>query len=1036
MLLEAESGKIPDINKVPPAKVYNRLMYLYRLQINDDKDYLRDMVSGFKKAKKYLLCNGNLTKEYYYMYEKGIRICNAEKSVFSLTSSAKRKGSIVLIRYLGDESHFKARPHGNSKSGKNFVTSMRGVKERLKEAVKSKLKPTAIYHKDIRDMKKNLDEDYANLEPVSMVRDTKQVKNFRTMENIARRLDLDEVAAICLMASVELGEFVKQIQVFPSLQVLLADTSVLEFAKLILKESWYNDSLPQLLNYDTTFNLGDTYVSVLIMRNIFMEKDPLFPVVYLLHDFKTEEAHKYLWRFAWDKLEMAKYCEKIPVATDREKAIVNAIKDIAPNVHLIHCQNHIISDVRQWIQKHIKDTQTENGIRRQIEALLEQDNVYNWDHLYNKYYKTWPRPFAEYFEKHVVEDLRISSRYNFSKFAAFRNVVPTSNLSESENARIKRFTENQELPIDTLSLVLHQLQLQKLSEFHRSFGPAGNYKPKKAYESKQKYIKLPFYVKFDEIEFAKLLKREVEALKSTLPQINQESMKSKHVLAGLLASHQYVTLNSASRSFSVNSPFDENKVSQVRFNNNTRRWECTCPAKRSCYHIETVLISINFTSDGDKKPSYKLSSARQSTRKTIGKAGRKKPRLGDDEFTVFPADDSIQNHESLDENSFYQDKIFEQEELDRMEEEFDRMKEEFDRKPSQDNFQKEDSDGEVPFCPPKFNSTPLPRKSRNRNINQPDFNEDNPEVLEANEWMTDTQLEDCISTLLKISNKGVSVRCCAMVFPNWVTRSKMLDVTNYCGREEFLDADVILQPINTDRTKKGSHWLLGVILVRLRVIALFDSLKPEPNARLEEFRICWVIASCMAAGGHILLEQANWKFLVSTDISEQDDGHSCGDYLLKTVAKILGTRNCQPKKGQNLRDWVNGLLKKSIEVNNREKNRKQNSNDQQRRKITASEKVAEKVRQFANLKFEMEPEYAAVFPIIRTAMEKSAMNQSICGVGKLCKKGCKREESESCYNWSMCIVCGLWFHNACDEGMQILRAPEPEYIFCSKCYPG
>ena len=42
----------------------------------------------------------------------------------------------------------------------------------------------------------------------------------------------------------------------------------------------------QLLSYDTTFQLGDFYVSPLLFRNILFSKSPVIPVAFLLHERK------------------------------------------------------------------------------------------------------------------------------------------------------------------------------------------------------------------------------------------------------------------------------------------------------------------------------------------------------------------------------------------------------------------------------------------------------------------------------------------------------------------------------------------------------------------------------------------------------------------------------------------------------------------------------------------------------------------------------------------------------------------------------
>ena len=49
-------------------------------------------------------------------------------------------------------------------------------------------------------------------------------------------------------------------------------------------------SYPQILSYDTTFQMGDFCVSVLVMRNTSLVNDPVFPVGFMMHERKFMHA--------------------------------------------------------------------------------------------------------------------------------------------------------------------------------------------------------------------------------------------------------------------------------------------------------------------------------------------------------------------------------------------------------------------------------------------------------------------------------------------------------------------------------------------------------------------------------------------------------------------------------------------------------------------------------------------------------------------------------------------------------------------------
>lgn len=102
------------------------------------------------------------------------------------------------------------------------------------------------------------------------------------------------------------------------------------------------------MSYDTTFQLGDFYVSPLIFRHTLFKEIPYMPVMFLIHERTFMETHQ----------EMFKECVKCipslkkvscPLVTDREKGIVNAIISA---VKLIFCWNHVFRDIQLWCRKH------------------------------------------------------------------------------------------------------------------------------------------------------------------------------------------------------------------------------------------------------------------------------------------------------------------------------------------------------------------------------------------------------------------------------------------------------------------------------------------------------------------------------------------------------------------------------------------------------------------------------------------------------------------------------------------------------------
>ena len=49
-----------------------------------------------------------------------------------------------------------------------------------------------------------------------------------------------------------------------------------------------------ILAYDTTFQLGDFYVSQLLFRHIYFDFSPIIPLAFLIHDGKCHMYHEKL----------------------------------------------------------------------------------------------------------------------------------------------------------------------------------------------------------------------------------------------------------------------------------------------------------------------------------------------------------------------------------------------------------------------------------------------------------------------------------------------------------------------------------------------------------------------------------------------------------------------------------------------------------------------------------------------------------------------------------------------------------------------
>ena len=85
--------------------------------------------------------------------------------------------------------------------------------------------------------------------------------------------------------------------------------------------------------YDTTFCMGDFYVSTLLYRNPVFEGSPVMPLLMLLHERRTTSSHELLFRW-FSSLTGAK---DVTCVVDREQSISNTIHNVMPDSTVIYC---------------------------------------------------------------------------------------------------------------------------------------------------------------------------------------------------------------------------------------------------------------------------------------------------------------------------------------------------------------------------------------------------------------------------------------------------------------------------------------------------------------------------------------------------------------------------------------------------------------------------------------------------------------------------------------------------------------------------
>lgn len=94
-----------------------------------------------------------------------------------------------------------------------------------------------------------------------------------------------------------------------------------------------------VLHYDTTFDVGRFYTSILSLRHPIFKNEPLIPLAVMFHEHATELSHNAFFQATSGHLNLNGFHGV--VVTDREKGIVNAIRSNMTQATNLFCWNHI-----------------------------------------------------------------------------------------------------------------------------------------------------------------------------------------------------------------------------------------------------------------------------------------------------------------------------------------------------------------------------------------------------------------------------------------------------------------------------------------------------------------------------------------------------------------------------------------------------------------------------------------------------------------------------------------------------------------------
>jgi len=113
-------------------------------------------------------------------------------------------------------------------------------------------------------------------------RNVEQIRNTQKTQRNASRLSRDSFYNLHEFAYD--SNFIHRIVTYPDLSLIYYNPSIVELFSSLLSSAADSDKPTVTMTYDTTFNLGDLYVSVLLFRETDFHPSPIVPLAYVILD--------------------------------------------------------------------------------------------------------------------------------------------------------------------------------------------------------------------------------------------------------------------------------------------------------------------------------------------------------------------------------------------------------------------------------------------------------------------------------------------------------------------------------------------------------------------------------------------------------------------------------------------------------------------------------------------------------------------------------------------------------------------------------
>ena len=415
-------------------------------------------------------------------------------------SGCLNRYALVQYWFEGPEVEVKPKPHGNSKSSHPYFLTAESAKAHLKAMAKSET-PKSIMQIATQEHGGEIGAKGLNKIP----RNLQQLKNYRRNE----KKDTNVLYSVMLQCKVCEGKseaFVRDVKAAPEPQcVLFSDWQISDLERFLTGHGEYS-----ILTADTTYNLGDFYVTPTTYQHLLLEdvatgKHPTFLGPVLIHQRKNFSAFNY---FASTLVGHSKKLQEIRAfGTDGDIALVDALAHNFPSAKHLRCFLHLKRNIAEKLKERGFPSAVSDEFLADIfgkhtgsvyeEGLVDANNGEDFDVRLSKCRKVWQtqespylrsgQSFFEYFKKYYANIVRFNMLKDLRIAVGLGNppAIFTTNSSESINAVVKRKVNFKETEWPKFNQQLKQIVNEMHEEGIRALSGRGCYRLCKLYKHLQ-----------------------------------------------------------------------------------------------------------------------------------------------------------------------------------------------------------------------------------------------------------------------------------------------------------------------------------------------------------------------------------------------------------------------------------------------------------------------------------------------------------------------------------------------------------------------